>query len=130
MENKIICLKCKSENIKKDGKRKTENRGLIQRYKCLECSHRFVLDNGFYRMRNESKKITCALDLFYRGVSTRKIQEHFNAFYPHNSSHMSVYRWIVKYATMVSNLIDNIPIKCGILSIKLLPIVAYLTIHL
>ena len=26
---------------------------------------------------------------------------------------MSVYRWIVKYAEMVGNLVDNIPIKCG-----------------
>jgi len=43
----------------------------------------------------------------------QEVQEHFQAFYPHNSSHMSVYRWIIKYATMVSNLIDNIPIKCG-----------------
>ena len=35
-ENKIICSYCKSEHIKKDGKRKTKNRDLIQRYKCLE----------------------------------------------------------------------------------------------
>jgi transposase-like protein len=32
MENKITCPKCKSKEIEKDGKRKT-NRGLIQRYK-------------------------------------------------------------------------------------------------
>ena len=44
MENKINCPNCKTENIKKDGKRKTENRGLIQRYKCLECRKRFIID--------------------------------------------------------------------------------------
>mgnify|MGYP001610513026 CR=1 FL=1 len=90
ISNKIICLKCKSENTKMDGKRKTENRGLIQRYKCRECFHRFTLDDGFKRMRNNPQKITCAVDLFYRGVSTRKVQEHFKAFYPHNSSHKSI----------------------------------------
>jgi len=110
---KVTCPKCNSNQIKKDGKRKTNNRGKIQRYRCKECNFRFVIDDGFYRMRNSENKITAGIDLYYKGVSLRKVQEHFQAFYPHNSSHMSVYRWIVKYATMVSNLIDNLPIKCG-----------------
>ncbi len=99
---KVCCPKCKSNSIKKDGKRKTENRGKLQRYKCKECSYRFVEDDGFFRMRNHPKKITCAIDLFYKGVSTRKVQEHFKAFYPHNSSNVSVYNWVVKYSRMIS----------------------------
>lgn len=64
-------------------------------------------------MRNHPKKITCALDLFYRGVSTRKVQEHFQSFYPHNSSHKSIYKWVVKYAKMISNFTDNLKINSG-----------------
>ena len=72
MKNKeIICLKCKSRNIKKAGVRKTLNRGLIQRYQCKDCGKRFVIDEGFFRMRNSPQKITCALDLFNRGLSAR-----------------------------------------------------------
>lgn len=112
-EVKNICPHCKSELIKKDGKRKTENRGLIQRYKCKECNKRFVIDDGFFRMRNHPKKITCALDLFYRGVSTRKVQEHFQAFYPHNSSHKTIYKWVVKYAQMISKFTDKIKVNNG-----------------
>ena len=67
-EVKNICPICKSENTIKWTKRKTQNRGLIQRYSCQDCNKRFVEDNGFYRMRNNPKKITCALDLFYRGL--------------------------------------------------------------
>ena len=93
---KLSCPKCNSNNVIKRGFRKTENRGKIQRYSCKECFCKFVINDGFYRMRNHSKKITCALDLFYRGVSTRKIQEHFQAFYPQNSSHKSIYKWIGK----------------------------------
>ena len=88
--NKIYCPKCRNSNIKKRGLRKTGNRGKIQRYFCKDCRYSFVEDNGFFRMRNHPKKITCAIDLFYRGVSTRKVQEHFQAFYPHNSSNVSV----------------------------------------
>ena len=95
-EKKICCSKCKSENVIKWTKRKTQNRGLIQRYKCNSCNKTFTIDDGFFRMRNESKKVTCALDLFYRGVSTRKVQEHFKAFYPHNADHSSILRWIRK----------------------------------
>jgi putative transposase len=110
---KLSCPNCKSEKIIKRGQRKTENRGLIQRYGCKSCGVRFVKDDGFFRMRNHPNKITCALDLFYKGVSTRKVQEHFQAFYPHNSTNVSVYNWIVKYSNMISNFTDRLKIKGG-----------------
>ena len=105
---KLSCPNCESEKIIKRGFRKTENRGKIQRYSCKDCNHRFVIDNEFFRMRNHLNKITCVLDLFYKGVSTRKVQEHFQAFYPHNSTNVSVYNWIVKYTNMISNFTDKL----------------------
>lgn len=113
MVQKIKCSWCKSENVIKWCRRKTQNRGLIQRYKCKDCRFSFVQDDGFKRMRNNPQKITCAVDLFYRGVSTRKVQEHFKAFYPHNSSHKSIYKWIVKYSKMISQFTDNLKLKVG-----------------
>jgi len=112
METKIICPKCKSEEIKKDGKRKT-NRGLIQRYKCKECSYRFIQNDGFYRMRNPPKKITLCLDLFYKGISTRQIQDHLKVFYPKNSHYSTIYRWIVKYSKLISNFTDELKVRVG-----------------
>ena len=73
---KVICPKCHSVKIIKRGKRKTQNRGLIQRYGCKDCGKRFVQDLGFFRMRNNNKKVTLCLDLFFKGVSTRQIQSH------------------------------------------------------
>lgn len=108
-----ICPKCKSEKISKNGKRKTENRGLIQTYKCKECSYRFVIDDGFYRMRNAPEKITLCLDLFYKGISTRQIQAHLNAFYPHNSSWVSIYKWVVKYADKITKFTESLKLKVG-----------------
>ncbi|MFH0832071.1 MAG: DDE-type integrase/transposase/recombinase [archaeon] len=113
MENKIICPECKAENIKKDGKRKTQNRGLIQRYKCRECSHRFIIDDGFFRMRNSPQKITQSVDLFYRGASTRGVQGHLAMFYPHNASNVSVYNWVVKYSKMISKFTNKLKLKVG-----------------
>jgi len=113
VEVKKICPNCKSKNIIKWTKRKTQNRGKLQRYKCKECSYRFVEDDGFFRMRNHPNKITCAIDLFYKGVSTRKVQEHFQAFYPHNLSHKSIYKWVVKYSRMISKFTDKLKVKTG-----------------
>ena len=107
------CPSCKAEHIKKDGKRKTENRGQIQRYKCLECSHRFILDDGFFRMRNSPLKITQSVDLFYRGASTRGVQGHLAMFFPHNASNVSIYSWVVKYSKMISKFTNKLKLKVG-----------------
>ena len=110
---KLSCSHCSSTNIIKRGKRKTQNRGLIQRYGCQDCNKRFVIDDGFFKMKNNPKKITCALDLFYRGVSTRKVQEHFKAFHPHNSSNVSIYKWIIKYSKVISNYTNKLKLSVG-----------------
>lgn len=62
-------------------------------------------------MRNTPNKITQAIDLFYRGVSTRKVQEHLGIFHPHNASNVSVYNWVVKYAKKIAKFTDNLKIK-------------------
>ncbi len=109
----LSCPNCNSTNVIKWTKRKTQNRGFIQRYKCKNCGKTFTIGDGFFRMRNNPKKITCAIDLFYRGVSTRKVQEHFQAFYPHNSSNVTIYNWVVKYSKMISTFTDKIKINGG-----------------
>ncbi len=64
-------------------------------------------------MRNTPQKITQSIDLFYRGVSTRKVQEHLAIFHPHNASHMSVYNWVVKYAKMISKFTNKLKLNVG-----------------
>ncbi|HJX51081.1 MAG TPA: DDE-type integrase/transposase/recombinase [Candidatus Nanoarchaeia archaeon] len=110
---KICCPNCNSNKTKKRGLRQTENRGKIQRYFCNNCKTSFVLDDGFFRMRNNPQKITLSMDLFYRGVSTRKVQEHLSAFYPHNADHRTILRWIVKYAKMIHSFTNKLKINCG-----------------
>jgi len=110
---KVICSKCKGNNIKKNGARSTENRGIIQRFKCKDCGFRFVKDDGFFRMRNSPQKITLCLNMYFSGVSLRKIQEHLKAFYPHNSSHEAIHSWIEKYPKVIGDFTDTLPINSG-----------------
>ena len=111
---KVLCPNCSSADVIKWCKRKTQNRGLIQRYKCKSCDYYFTIDEGFFRMRNTPTKITQSIDLFYRGVSTRKVQEHLAIFHPHNASHMSVYNWVVKYAKMISKFTNKLKVNVGV----------------
>lgn len=54
------------------------------------------------------------MNMYYAGMSLRKIQEHLQMFAPKNSHYSTIYRWIVKYANMISTLTDNLQIQSGI----------------
>ena len=111
--NKIICPHCKSKEIVRRGFRQTEAHGKRQRYFCKSCSKRFIPRDAFFRMRNTPQKITCALDLFCRGLSTRGVQEHFKAFFPHNSDHSTILRWIRKFSLKIASYTDNLKLQTG-----------------
>jgi transposase-like protein len=113
MENKQICPNCKSQEIVKRGFFQTEAHGKRQRFYCKACRSKFIEQDAFYRMRNSPQKITLCLDLFYKGISIRQIQAHLQSFYPHNSSWVSIYKWVVKYARQISNFTDKLDIKTG-----------------
>ncbi len=64
-------------------------------------------------MRNSPRKITLCIDLFFRGISTRKVQEHLQAFYPQNSSWVSIYNWVIKYSNQISHFTDTLKPTLG-----------------
>jgi len=112
-KEKIKCPCCKRNNIIRRGYIKTKIRGKRQRYFCKNCNKKFIPQDAFYRMRNSPQKITCALDLFFRGLSTRGVQEHFKAFFLHNSDHSTILRWIRKYSLKIANYTDNLKLQTG-----------------
>src|SRR3989344_1151997 len=114
MKQEIICEKCNGKNIKKDGIRETKNRGKVQRYKCNNCSYRFSIDDGFWKMKNHEDKITSCINMYYAGMSLRKIQEHLQMFNVKNSHYSTIYRWIIRYVDIISKLTDNLQIQSGI----------------
>jgi len=112
MKNKIKCPKCQGNNTKKRGIRKT-GRGKIQRYFCKKCKYSFIQNDGFYRMRNTPQKITLCMDLFFNGMSSRAIQSHLSAFYPHNCDHRTILRWVVKYSNLIYNKVKDLKLNVG-----------------
>jgi putative transposase len=100
-EPKIACPSCKSERVVKWGNRKTQF-GTTQRYACHDCNHKFVVDKGFCRMKFSPKVITLTLDLYFKGVSQRKIADHLKQFEEISVSQPTILSWIKKYLKLLA----------------------------
>jgi putative transposase len=112
MQDKPTCDHCKSHNVVMNGKRNNKS-GIINRYLCKDCGHRFTDNQGFQKKREEPEKIALALDLYYRGLSIRKIAEHFQQVHNLNISHMTVYRWLIEYSRIASEWMQNQEVHTG-----------------
>lgn len=101
------CRFCGSVNIIKWGYRKTKN-VRKPRFRCEDCGKTFVMDEGFSKMRFDPKIITLALDLYFKGVSLRKIGDHIKQFYGFDVSHMGIYKWLQKYGKIINDYVDQL----------------------
>lgn len=112
-EPKVTCAFCKSENVVKWGHRKT-GFGQVQRYACRECNRKFVVDKGFCNMKNSLKTITLTLDLYFKGLSQRKIADHLKQFENVCVNQTTILRWIQKYMKLLQNIRKNTKQRSGI----------------
>lgn len=96
----FCCPQCKGNNIKKNGTRDNK-RGVIQRFKCLDCNHRFIIDKGFNNMKNDPHCVLASVDLYFKGLSYRKISDHLSQFYNIKVSQTTPMRWVKKYLKML-----------------------------
>ncbi len=98
------CKYCNSENIVKNGKRFD-----IQRYSCKSCNHKFYdNDSSLPRMRNSTKVIVTSLNLYYSGLSMRKVVEQVKNIFEEYLSQSTIHYWIHKYATLVKEFIETL----------------------
>src|SRR5208337_3200327 len=109
---KITCPSCKSEHVVKWGTRKTQF-GEVQRFACRECNHKFVVDKGFCRMKNSPETITLTLDLYFKGLSDRKIVDHLKQFHNVTVVHSTVIRWIQKYLKLLATYSEKYKAEVG-----------------
>lgn len=108
VSSKIECPKCQSIEIIKDGIRHTKHGTDIQRYSCRVCHFRFALNSGFERARADAKVITAALDLYFKGISLRKVCDHLKQFYGIEVSHVAIIKWIRKFVKVVGPYVDQL----------------------
>jgi len=108
----VSCPYCKSANIISRGKRKNQ-RGEVQVYGCKECKRRFTRELGFNRMKHTPETITLTLDLYFKGLSDRKIVDHLKQFHKVIVVHTTVLRWIKKYLRLIGKYAEKNKVDVG-----------------
>ena len=88
----FCCTHCGSENYIRYGK----NNGK-QVYKCGDCNRKFVDNLFFERLKGDPNIICLTLDLYFKGVSLRKIVDHLKQFYDLEIAYTTLFNWIRKY---------------------------------
>jgi transposase-like protein len=102
------CKFCHSTNVTKYGKQNGK-----QYYQCKGCNRRFVNNMDFENMKYNPKIIALTLDLYFKGVSLRKISHHLKEFYNLDISFRSVYNWIEKYVGIMNQYVNQIQPEIG-----------------
>jgi len=102
------CKFCHSLEIIKYGKKSGK-----QVYKCKTCKRKFVDNIDFENMKYNSKIIALTLDLYFRGLSLRKVSSHLKQFYNLDVSYMTVYRWIEKYIGIMNEYVNTVKPNIG-----------------
>ncbi len=102
------CKHCHSIHFVKYG---TKNGKQV--YKCKDCNRKFVNNVDFENMKYNPKIIALTLDLYFRGLSLRKISQHLKDFYNLDVTHMTVYNWIEKYVSIMNEYVNSITPDVG-----------------
>ncbi len=96
-EDSIQCDKCGSIRVVKyghsDGK---------QIFKCRDCKHKFREASLVRKSKYNADLVTLTLDLYFSGLSLRKIARTLSDHYDLKLGYTTIYSWIQKYIPMIS----------------------------
>jgi len=111
VSNEIRCDRCNSNRIVKKGFRKTKQ-GMRQTYICKECGYRFTPEPIKHR-KGETKIIALTMDLYFKGLSTRKISDTLYQFHKIKVNHVTVSRWINTFMAKIREHTDKLEPNVG-----------------
>ena len=101
------CIYCNSFLTIKNG---YDKKG-VQRFKCNDCKKRFCEKGIFARMRFPKDVIMNALFLRLYSLSTRNVKRILRKLNYVKVSHVSVYNWVLKFASHLCKFASIIPLQ-------------------
>lgn len=104
----FCCTHCGSENYTKYGKKNGK-----QVYMCKDCDKRFVDNLYFERLKADPKIICVTLDLYFKGISLRKICDHLKQFYGLDIHFTTIFHWIEKYIIIMDEYVRQFKPQLG-----------------
>lgn len=96
------CVYCNSLKVVKFGMRKKK-----QRLKCETCGKTFVANPEFRGLSTEPKAIVLCLDLYFKGLSLRKIKSTLKQFYEVQVTHETIRRWKNRFMKQINEYVES-----------------------
>jgi transposase-like protein len=97
------CKFCGSDRTIKNGQVNGK-----QLYRCKDCKHQYLDNGAFARMRTKTEVVSCALNLYYDGLSTWKISRQIAKIFMIDVSAVAVWKWVMKYSEFVSDYVSTL----------------------
>jgi putative transposase len=97
------CVRCGSVNTIRYGTYANK-----QVYKCKDCNHKFRTSSVVKGSRFNPELITMTLDLYFSGLSLRKVARHVNDHFEVHLGATTVYDWIQRYVPIISNYVKTL----------------------
>jgi putative transposase len=108
-ERKLVtCKYCQSENLIKFGTHEG-----VQRYYCKDCNRKFVNNNAIPKMQNSTKTIADTLNMYYEGMSERKIRTNLIQQDQNYVGTGTIYRWVNRFTDLAVKEADKQTPKVG-----------------
>ncbi|MCI4372088.1 MAG: DDE-type integrase/transposase/recombinase [Thermoplasmata archaeon] len=85
----------------------------MDRYLCKSCGARFTSGRGELRLRFEPRTVALALDLYFRGLSLRKVADHLRQAYGLSVAPMTIYGWIARFVPKAAKWMDSQGARTG-----------------
>ena len=106
-----LCKYCDSGKIIQKGTRKNKS-NIVQIWKCKDCKRKFSANFGFEKKQSNENTITGALQMYYSGMSVRKIADHYEML-GIDVSFKTVYNWVTSYSKLTSIYLNGIVPRVG-----------------
>jgi len=106
------CPQCTSSRVIRFGRRHNL-RGTVHRYLCKACGARFTNRQEELRLRHDSRTVALALDLYFRGLSLRKVADHLRQAYDLSVAPATIYGWIARFTPKAARWMDSLGARTG-----------------
>ncbi|MGC1930987.1 MAG: DDE-type integrase/transposase/recombinase, partial [Candidatus Nitrosopolaris sp.] len=103
-EDTITCKRCASIRVIHYGKSAAGKQTLF----CKDCNYRFIEDSLLKRVRFTHELITLTLDLYFSGLSLRKLARNINDHFDISVDFTTIYNWIKRYIPIISEYVNSL----------------------
>jgi putative transposase len=79
-----------------------------QTYFCKECQHKFREPSILKKVKFTPELITLSLDLYFSGLSLRKVARNVSDHFNVDLHHSTIYKWIQRYIPKISEYVNSL----------------------